>query len=116
MSELVYERLKEGLAEIRAFTVGAKPAARIHINGLPYVPEQDWMPISTAPRDGSRFWACDLSINRDGSVYEQVTWLSQAGDWWMIDEQTGGPIVANPSVWRPLPKPPASTHNPEKEE
>lgn len=74
----------------------------------------EWQPIEKAPRDGTEIWACDLAINRDGTSYEQKAWRSAHGEWLMIDEQTGGPIVANPTLWQPLPAPPAIRQHSQK--
>lgn len=74
-----------------------------------------WQPIATAPRDGTRILLSDgreVTGGRwmqgaefaDGREVDVEFWSSDSGnhmDW------VGGPVIDNPTLWRPLPRPPA---------
>ena len=92
-----------------AFSV-PQPAAKaivILVNNLPAIiaalRAQEWQPIETAPRDGTRF----LGMFQNAEI-SRVTWWSsrqaaQHGNGWVFS-QNG---LTTPTHWRPLPTPPA---------
>lgn len=63
---------------------------------------QDWQPIETAPRDGSR-----VLLATDGDV---TSGQFISGEWcladWARDEQGASFWLGDPTHWMPLPDPP----------
>lgn len=64
------KRLIEGAKEALEIARGNQPAARIHVNGHAYVPENRWQPIDTAPRDGTSFQAWVVREDTDFGFWE----------------------------------------------
>lgn len=79
-------------------------------------PGDGWQPIATAPRDGSRIllsdgvavtggrWMAATDWKADDRAVDVAFWSCDSGnhlDW------AGGPFIDNPTLWRPLPHPPA---------
>ena len=60
----------------------------------------NWQPISTAPKDGTPFLG--IGFHSMGS-YQLVTCYSTAGEW--IDTAGAG-VPYDPEFWQPLPEPP----------
>jgi hypothetical protein len=57
-----------------------------------------WLPISTAPKDGTRI----LVVRGNGVGI--VRWIGAPHDIWKTD---GDYRIARPTHWQPLPEPPA---------
>lgn len=84
-------------AAIRAYlsTVSSKPSV-----------EEGWMPIETAPRDGTHILAVVAGHHLGTGlpfIPEVVEWLDGVG-WWSEMWGVGGDY--HPTHWRPLPAPP----------
>ena len=63
------ERLLEGAREMAAVARGEQPAARIWQISFAYVPEQQWQPIETSARDGSKFNVWDVGYELPVVMY-----------------------------------------------
>lgn len=72
----------------------------------------EWLPIETAPKDGSAAWLHDPLANEYHPLgCQQVgRWNSRLREphWEMVDPQTGEICGASPTHWMPLPSPPKS--------
>lgn len=66
----------------------------------PPVSEDRWLPIETAPKDGSEFVTCNTN---QGGVKELVSWNIFHGFW----QSKGASIHMQATYWMPLPKAPA---------
>jgi hypothetical protein len=74
-----------------------------------------WMPIQTAPRDGTRILAfmSDVDDDERGDFYGTGTvaiieWGDHcyAGPSWLLDREENWAARCDPTVWMPLPQPP----------
>jgi hypothetical protein len=80
-------------------------------NNLPAIIEalraQEWQPIETAPRDGTRFILASTVVHEQPVVWHfnaaRNAWVNNRGHYRPADDME--PEVA--PVWRPLPNPPA---------
>ena len=99
-------RMIEAAKEAAAIARGEAPAARLHVKGHAYVPEQRWQPIETAPRDGTMVL---IASKRVRPAVHPARWRGTDADaapfhhwdaWqhWFVD----GDLVG----WQPLPPPP----------
>lgn len=96
---------------------------------------EEWQPIETAPKDGSHILVgapkrkFELQpgyvVVRDEEpafVAEACwgrSWVDKTDRWiepFSDQDEQGGCMEYYPTHWMPLPNPPVSTHNPEKEE
>lgn len=60
----------------------------------------EWQPIETAPRDGTRILA-------DTRLGVMIIWRSGDDDYWVDDYvRFNGSAPSKPLFWMPLPKPP----------
>ena len=66
---------------------------------------QDWQPIETAPKDGSRILVKDRPHGL-GMCVASAGWRNDAPH--LIEWQVVNDVVAHPTHWMPLPKPPVS--------
>jgi len=86
------------------------------INNLPAIIEalraQEWQPIETAPRDGTRFILASTVVHEQPVVWHfnaaRNAWVNDRGHYRPADDMD--PEVA--PVWRPLPNPPAQEQKP----
>jgi hypothetical protein len=130
MSELI-QRVGHAIAEcvmsadLPAATVG-KSNGELVVDGMAYIPiddlalaaiaaVQEWQPIATAPRDGTRICLAEWF---DGGAYpEDAHWHFYADYWrkYLIGgEGFGQP--RKPSFWTALPSPPSSLPQPNETE
>ena len=60
-----------------------------------------WLPIETAPKDGSRFWAYE---NRTDYKHYECWWQYDFAEWegWQDDWDS----EPEPTHWMPFPEPP----------
>lgn len=68
------------------------------------VREPGWMPIESAPKDGT-----DVLVHAAGSTHA-VSWCEDA-EWWVVDDNKHGPYRlrgSEPTHWMPLPSAPGS--------
>lgn len=101
MSERAFDRIADGLREAQAIVAGEQPAASITMYGRTYVPKPAWMPIETAPKDGT-----EVHIARDR---HQAVAFFRDGKWHL----GCGICFDRPTHWMPLPtSPPASSPAP----
>lgn len=66
--------------------------------------EDNWMPIESAPKDGTNILVWDKSDEQP----EKCFWNKSYG-WcvWLTHDELGFPLVVNkPDYWMPLPKAP----------
>jgi hypothetical protein len=64
----------------------------------------EWLPIETAPRDGTRIitWSDEV-----GEVcFSEFSVHDGAGCWFTTDQQTGDAWRHKPTYWMPVPLPP----------
>lgn len=99
------KRILEGMAEMKAIVTGAQPAARVHMNGFTYVPEDQWQSIDAAPKDGSQILAAWK--RPDGGTDYGVIWWAR-NSWFEHDLDNP---VGDPDAWQPLPAFPPPPHN-----
>lgn len=63
----------------------------------------EWKPIETAPKDGSRFLA---GVDRASGFLQYVAWWDDEFSDWVITSSLTNIICPTPSHWMPLPEPP----------
>jgi len=67
--------------------------------------EQDWLPIETAPKDGTEI-VCWVRLRGGVKTYRIVKWHEPGGDkdraYWLV--RGGGTGDTPPMGWRPLPR------------
>lgn len=77
--------------------------AMIRTAGLALAPREEWRPIESAPKDGTRVQLYRTRNYAPGVLVHDVEIGSYvAGDW----EDAHGGLIDQPTHWRPLPPPP----------
>lgn len=114
------KRLIDGAQEALAIAKGEKPAARVHINGYAYVPEQRWQLIESAPKDGTPILAFNSRHPSHAPIV--VKWMFEYEDsdlgpepHWSDAATAGGTALYFNSLyfdfWMPLPPAPEKAHD-----
>lgn len=103
------ERLLAGAREAVAIARGEQPAARIHIQGYAYVPEQRWQPAATAPKD-RYFLAFGKPEDMEGVTFKHpgvhaAYWDEIDGRFCIKGATWLGPFI-DPLAWMEEPKAP----------
>jgi hypothetical protein len=77
--------------------------------------EEEWRPIETAPRDGTKILAirCAVYVDPDTKVPEDVRaysicWFTDQPGWGLNPAFFDGYHSVSPTHWAPLPPPPSS--------
>lgn len=91
-----------------AFTAGPERQAAYWIEWA----QQQWRPISSAPKDGTTIWVIDtgaLSPRAGAAHFVDGEWRAGTPDDWATDEapEEYWGTYPSPTHWMPLPKPPA---------
>jgi hypothetical protein len=99
------EQLLEAAAEALAIAKGEQPAARVHMQGHSYVPDQRWQAMETAPKNGRHFLAVV-----EGKVrivaFGKTSHIPLYG-WNLADQGAEEWELCQPTHWMPLPEPPS---------
>ncbi|MCO5159601.1 MAG: hypothetical protein M9939_00575 [Mesorhizobium sp.] len=93
------DRLIEGAKEALEIARGNQPAARIHVNGHAYVPEQRWQRMDTAPRDGTVVNVVARYPHAIAGFPQYAAYRPDLGYW--VAYSLNAPQRVIPWAWRP---------------
>lgn len=109
-----YPDHKEHCGVPEALAAHPREAAALGAHAGPDVSDNGWLPIETAPRDGTPFSACRMGeaapwftrLIEGYAEPPETTWWCETGDCWRAIQRFHDEW--NPTHWRPLPLPPAT--------